>query len=126
VDFDFATLQLIEGNLLQAALAFPGIATAGVSSLRFLLNPVLLGPRFSPISLVKTWVKELKAFKDHGHSSFEDGAGGDTYADLTSEFDKDDPDFSFQSLVIVYNLWFLCNICSLRFRLIYLSKIYWL
>jgi hypothetical protein len=57
-----------------------------------LLNPVLLGPRFSPISLVKTWVKELKAFKDHGYSSFEDGADGDTYADLTSEFDKDDPD----------------------------------
>lgn len=107
VDFDFATLQPTESNLLHAALAFPGIATGGVSSLRFLVNPVLLGPRFSPISLVKTWVKELKAFKDHGHSSFDDGADGDTYADLTSEVDKDDLDaalipvlgYSIQSVV---------------------------
>jgi hypothetical protein len=90
VDFDFTTLQPIESSLLQAALAFPGITTSGVSSLRYLLSPLLLGPRFSPISLAKTWAKELKAFKDQEHLSFDDGTDADTYADLSSGFDNSD------------------------------------
>lgn len=73
VDFDFATLQPTESNLLQAALAFPGIATGGVSSLRYLLTPLLLGPRFSPIPLAKTWARELKGFKDQEHLSSDAG-----------------------------------------------------
>jgi hypothetical protein len=92
VDFDFATLQPTESNLLQAALAFPGIATGGVSSLRYLLHPQLLGPRFSPISLAKTWAKELKAFKVRERLDFDDGTEPDIYADLASEFASSDLD----------------------------------
>jgi hypothetical protein len=87
-DFDFATLQLTESSLLQAALAFPGITTSSLSSLRFSRNPPLLGAQFTPTSLVKTWIRELKAFKDREQSSFDDEAdnNGNTY----SKFDKND------------------------------------
>jgi hypothetical protein len=64
IDVDFATLHPTDNNLLQAALAFPGISDNGVSSLRVLLNPPLLGPRFYSNSAVKTWAKELRAYKD--------------------------------------------------------------
>jgi hypothetical protein len=90
VDFDFATLQPTESNLLQAALAFPGITTSSLSSLRFSQNPPLLGAQFTPSSLVKTWVRELKASKDRERSSFDDEGDADTYANVTSEFDNND------------------------------------
>ena len=64
VDIDFATLRLTENNLLQAALAFPGVTTDSLSTLRFTRNPKLLGAYFTPATLVKTWFRELKAFKD--------------------------------------------------------------
>ena len=86
---DFATLRPTESNLLQAALAFPGITTDSLSSLRFSRNPLLLGPRFSPASLVKTWVKELKAFKDREQSHFDDD---DVDADISSEFNRSGPE----------------------------------
>jgi hypothetical protein len=54
IGIDFDTLHLIENNLLQAALAFPGISDNSISSLRILLNPPLLGPRFYTSSVVKT------------------------------------------------------------------------
>jgi hypothetical protein len=54
VDIDFATLRPIESNLLQAALAFLGVTTNSLSSLRFSLNPKLLGAYFTPAALVKT------------------------------------------------------------------------
>ena len=38
-DFDFATLQLTESNLLQAALAFPGITTSSLSSVAISPEP---------------------------------------------------------------------------------------
>lgn len=71
IGIDFATLHPTDNNLLQAALAFPGISDNGVSSLRMLLNPPLLGPRFHANSVVKTWVKELRAYKDQEPSSSE-------------------------------------------------------
>jgi hypothetical protein len=88
VDFDFATLQPTESNLLQAALAFPGIATSNFASLRFSPNPPLLSARFTPSSLVKTWIRELKAFKDREQSSFDDDADADVNA--PSGLDKND------------------------------------
>lgn len=88
---DFATLRPTESNLLQAALAFPGITADSLSSLRFSRNPLLLGPRFSPASLVKTWVKELKAFKDREQSHFDDD---DVDADISSEFNRSGPEAS--------------------------------
>ncbi|KFY27131.1 hypothetical protein V491_01016 [Pseudogymnoascus sp. VKM F-3775] len=60
VDMDFAMLRPTESNLLQAALAFLGIATDGLSSLPFSCNPRLLGAHFTPAALVKTWFRELK------------------------------------------------------------------
>ena len=71
VDIDFAMLQPTESNLLQAALAFPGITTDSLSSLRFSRNPWLLGAHFTPATLVKTWSRELKAFKDKDRSDFD-------------------------------------------------------
>jgi hypothetical protein len=53
IDVDFATLHPTDNSLLQAALAFPGIGDNGVSSLRILLNPPLLGPRFHANSVFK-------------------------------------------------------------------------
>jgi hypothetical protein len=88
VEFDFATLQPTESSLLQAALAFPGITTSSLSSLRFSRNPPLLGAQFAPSSLVKTWVRELKTFKDQEQSSFDDDAHGN--ANPSSEFNKND------------------------------------
>jgi hypothetical protein len=70
-DVDFATLHPTDNNLLQAALAFPSIGNNSVSSLRMLLNPLLLGPRFYANSVVKTWVKELRAYNDQEPSSSE-------------------------------------------------------
>lgn len=51
-------------------------------------NPPSYGSRFAPSSLVKTWVKELKAFKDKEELSLDD----DTYADphVSSELNGDD------------------------------------
>jgi hypothetical protein len=69
IGIDFDTLHPTENNLLQAALAFPGISDNGISSLRTLLNPPLLGPRFSTTSVVKTWAKELRAYKEQELSS---------------------------------------------------------
>ena len=54
IDADFATLHPTDNNLLQAALTFPSIGDNGISSLRILLNPLLLGPRFYANSMVKT------------------------------------------------------------------------
>ena len=64
MDMDFATLRPTESNLLQAALAFPGVTTDSLSSLRFSRNPRVLGAHFTPAALVKTWFRELKAFKN--------------------------------------------------------------
>jgi hypothetical protein len=50
----------------------------------------LLGPRFSPASLVKTWVKELKAFKDRELSHF--GDDDDVDANASSEFNRSGPE----------------------------------
>jgi hypothetical protein len=69
IGIDFDTLHLTENNLLQAALAFPGISDNGISSLRTLLNPPLLGPRLYTSTIVKTWAKELRAYKDQEPSS---------------------------------------------------------
>ena len=71
ISVDFATLHPTNNNLLQAALAFPSISDNSVSSLRMLLNPPLLGLRFHANSVVKTWVKELRAYKDQEPSSSE-------------------------------------------------------
>jgi hypothetical protein len=57
-----------------------------------LLHPQLTGTRFSPISLAKTWAKELKAFKDREHLDFNDGTEDNIYADLASEFAYSDQD----------------------------------
>jgi hypothetical protein len=84
VDIDFATLQLTESNLLQAALAFPGITTNSLSTIRFSRNPKLLGAHFTPAALVKTWFRELKAFKDKEWSDLDD-ADADT--NVSSQFD---------------------------------------
>jgi hypothetical protein len=72
VDMDFATLRPTESNLLQAALAFPGITTDNLSSLRFSRNPRLLGAYFTFAGLVKIWSRELKAFEDKGWSDPDD------------------------------------------------------
>ena len=77
VDIDFAMLQPTESNLLQATLAFPGIVTDSLSSLRFSRNPRLMGAHFTPAALVKTWSRELKAFKDKDCSDY-DEADADT------------------------------------------------
>jgi hypothetical protein len=84
VDMDFATLQTTETNLLQVALAFPGITTNGLSTLRFSCNPQLLGTQLMPSSLAKTWVKESKAFKDRDRSDLDDA---DADANASSQFD---------------------------------------
>jgi hypothetical protein len=57
-----------------------------------LLHPQLTGTRFSPISLAKTWAKELKAFKDRKRLDFDDGTEANIYADLASEFAYGDQD----------------------------------
>jgi hypothetical protein len=90
VDFNFATLQPTESNLLQAALSFPGITTSTLSSLRFSRNPPSHGARFTPSSLVKTWVRELKAFKDQGQLGFDDEADAD--ANIAFELETSDPE----------------------------------
>jgi hypothetical protein len=77
MDFNFATLQPTESNLLQAALAFPGINASSLSSLRFSRSPLWHGARFTPGSLVKTWARELKAFKDQGQLGIDDDGDGD-------------------------------------------------
>ena len=87
VDMDFATLRPTESNLLQAALAFPGITTDSLSSLRFSRNPRLLGAHFTSAGLVKIWSRELKAFKDKDWSDPDDA---DT--NVFSQFDTDGPE----------------------------------
>jgi hypothetical protein len=89
VDMDFAILRPTESNLLQAALAFPGITTDGLSSLRFSRNPWLLGTHFTPAALVKTWSRELKAFKDKEWSDPDDA---DADANVSSQFDTGGPE----------------------------------
>jgi hypothetical protein len=89
VDMDFATLRPTESNLLQAALAFPGITTDGLSSLRFSRNPQLLGAHFTPATLVRTWFRELKAFKD---KEWSDPDNADADADVSSQFDRGGPE----------------------------------
>jgi hypothetical protein len=89
LDFDFATLQPTESSLLQAALAFPGITTSSLSSLRFPRNPPLHGARFTPSSLVKTWVRELKAFKDQEQLGLDGDADAD--ANISFELEQSDP-----------------------------------
>ena len=88
VDFNFATLQPTESNLLQAALALPGITTGSLSSLRFPRNPLLHGLRPTSSSLVKTWVRELKAFKDQEQSDFDGGTDAD--ANISYELERND------------------------------------
>ena len=89
VDIDFATLRPTESNLLHAALAFPGVATDGLSTLRFSRNPQLLGAHFTPAALVKTWSRELKAFKDQDRSDLD---GDDDAANISSRFDTGGPE----------------------------------
>ncbi len=84
VDIDFAMLRRTESNPLPAALAFPGIATDSLSLLWFSRNPQLLGACFTPAALVKTWSKELKAFKDKEWSDPDDA---DADANVSSQFD---------------------------------------
>ena len=91
VDMDFAMLRPTESNLLQAALAFPGISTDSLSSLRFTRNPQLLGAHFTPAALVKTWSRELKTFKDKGWSDPDD-ADADADANVSSQFDTGGPE----------------------------------
>jgi hypothetical protein len=50
----------------------------------------LHGARFTPSSLVKTWVRELKAFKDQGQLGFDDAADGD--ANIATEIEGSDPE----------------------------------
>jgi hypothetical protein len=78
IELNFATLQLTEINLLQAALEFPGITSSGLSSLRFTRNLQFHGARFMPTSLVKTWGRELKAFKDRGQPDLDGDSDPDT------------------------------------------------
>jgi hypothetical protein len=85
VDMDFAMLRPTESNLLQAALAFPGISTDNLSSLRFTRNPQLLGAHFTPAALVKTWSRELKAFKDRDCADLDDGT--DVHANNSTSLD---------------------------------------
>lgn len=70
-------------------MAFPGVATDGLSTLRFSRNPQLLGAHFTPAALVKTWSRELKAFKDQDRSDL-DGDDGD--ANISSRFDTGGPE----------------------------------
>jgi hypothetical protein len=89
VDMDFAMLRPTESNLLQLALAFPGITTDNLSSLRFFRNPRLLGAHFTPAALVKTWSRELKAFKDREWSDLDDA---DSNANVLSQLDTGRPE----------------------------------
>ena len=86
---DFTILRLTENNLLQAALAFPGITTDSLSSLQFSHNPQLLGAHFTPATLVKTWLRELKAFKDKEWSD-PDNTNAD--ANISSQFNTGRPE----------------------------------
>jgi len=54
INIDFTTLRPTDSNLLYAALAFPRIATNGLSTLRFSRNPKLLSAHFTPAALAKT------------------------------------------------------------------------
>lgn len=85
VEMDFAMLQPTESNLLQAAMAFPGITADSLSSLRVSRNPRLLGAHFTPAALVKIWSKELKAFKDKDWS---DGDGTDADVNVSTQFER--------------------------------------
>ena len=85
VDMDFATPRPTESNLLQAALAFPGTTTDSLTSLRFSCNPRLLDAYFTPAALVKTWFRELKAFKDREWLNPDDT---DADANVSSQFDS--------------------------------------
>ena len=89
VDIDFATLRPTESNLLQAALAFPGVTADGLSSLRFSRSPRMLGAQFTPAALVKTWSRELKAFKDQDRSDLNDA---DDDANICSRFNTSGPE----------------------------------
>jgi hypothetical protein len=89
VDVDFAMIQPTENNLLQAALALPGIVADGLTSLRFSRNPQLLGAHFMPTTLVKTWSRELKAFKDKESSDPDDT---DANASVSSQCNTDRPE----------------------------------
>ena len=86
---DFAMLRPTESNLLQAALAFPGVTTDSLSSLRFSRNPQVLGAHFTPAALVKTWFRELKAFKDKEWSDLIDA---DADPNVSSRFDTSGPE----------------------------------
>ena len=96
VDMDFAMLRPTESNLLQAALAFLGIATDSLSLLRFSRNPRLLGAHFTPAALVKTWSRELKAFKDKEWSDPDDA---DADANVFSQFDTGGPEAALVSVL---------------------------
>jgi hypothetical protein len=89
VDVDFAMLRPTESNLLQVALAFPGITTDILSSLRFSRNPQLLDAHFTPAALVKTWFRELKAFKD---KEWLDPDDADTDSNVSSQFETSRPE----------------------------------
>jgi hypothetical protein len=86
---DFAILRPTESNLLQAALAFPGITTDSFSSLRFSRNCRFLGAHLTPAALVKTWFRELTAFKDKEWSDLDDA---DADANVSSQFDTGGPE----------------------------------
>ena len=70
-------------------MAFPGVTTDGLSTLRFSRNPQLLGAHFTPAALVKTWSRELKAFKDQDRSDLD---GDDDAANISSRFDTGGPE----------------------------------
>jgi hypothetical protein len=89
VDIDFATLRPTESNLLHAALAFPRVASDGLSALRFSRNSQLLSAHFTPAALVKTWSRELKAFKDQDRSDVD---GADDDVNISSRFDAGGPE----------------------------------
>jgi hypothetical protein len=88
VDMDFATLRPTESNLLQAALAFPGLSTKSLSTLRFSRSPQSLGAQFTPLALVKTWARELKAFKDRDQLDLDDV---DINGNISSQFNTTSP-----------------------------------
>jgi hypothetical protein len=88
-------------------MAFPGIATSSLSSLCFFRKPLLHSARFTPSSLVKTWVRELKAFKDQGQLGFDNKA--DTDANIASE--TNDPEAAL--VPVLGYLTYLSKICKL-------------
>jgi hypothetical protein len=71
IDMDFAMLRPTERNLLQVALAFPGITTDSLSSLRFPRKPIqraLEKRGLCPVGF--DWYQEGKGWSCYGGSHY--------------------------------------------------------